>query len=105
MGASYSFASYFVLDVYAKLEGTWEVFSGSERKHSSQSLSESFSLAKRFCSITANCFGVKVEFGGVPYSIEFPIELRPNDSKDSFYVHKKENILGNFLSSIIVFKE
>ena len=94
MGACYLFATYFVLDVYAKLEGTWEVFSGSEQTHSSQS------AAKRFCSNSPNCFGIKVDFGSArPYSIEFPIELRP---KGKSYIHKKENILGNFLLSIIV---
>ena len=81
------------LDVYVKLEGRWDFESGSSKIHSS------LKMAKRFCSNTANCFGLSVYPGYVIYSIDFPIELRQHGY--AYNIHKKENILGNFHLSIV----
>ena len=57
------------------------------------------SMAKRYCSMTANCFGIDDDIdGGGKYSIEFPIALWPGGN----YIHKKENIFGNFYFSRMI---
>ena len=82
------------LDVYVKLEGRWNYDSGSRKKHSS------LNMAKRFCSKTANCFGISVYPGVWIKSIDFPIALSQYEDSDD-YIHIKENILGNFHLSIV----
>ena len=93
MEAFYSFATYFELDAYVTLEGTFYVAYGSKKYHAS------LSIAKRYCSKNANCFGVMDHDDKSQYSIEFPIELRQYGYS---YVHKKENVSGNFHLSMIV---
>ena len=96
MEAFYSFATYFVSDVYVTLEGKWNVAYGSKK---SKKYHASLSIAKRYCSKNPNCFGIMDHYGRSQYSIGFPIELRQHGS---YYIHKKENIPGNSNLSIIV---
>ena len=87
--AFYSFAIYFILDVYVKLEGKWDVEYGSNKYHAT------LMMAKRYCSKTANCFGIREFPNGYKHSIEYPIELRQRQ-QGLYYIHKKEHIAGNF---------
>ena len=88
MEAFYSLAIHFVLDVYMKLDGKLDIDYGSEKFHST------LMMAKRYCSKTANCFGVIEET-----SFNFPIELR---QQGMWNIHKKETISGNLHLSIII---
>ena len=86
-----------LVDVYVKMEGVWDVAYGSRKKHSS------VTLAKRYCTRSADCFGVmgigyRMGIAGETDSITFPIQLK----RKEFYVghsyttiHKKEKISGN----------
>lgn len=94
MKAFYSLSIGSVLDVYVRLEGNWNVdfgTSGSLQYHSS------LNMAKRYCTNTENCFGIR-EISGDVLSIEFPVQLR---QQGVWYIHKKANISGNFHLSII----
>ena len=68
------------------MEGKFDFEYGSSKKHSN------LAKAKRYCSTKANCFGIR-ESSLTISSVTFPIEMRLEGSR---YIHKKENISGNF---------
>ena len=55
--------------------------------------------AKRYCSKTANCFGISVSSDSIHCTHGFPMELKQNGTH---YVYKKEIVSGNFDLSMMV---